>query len=114
MSTNPGIWVASILTIFVYSYLFKENLFYQLTEHLYVGVAAGYTVTIAWTNIKSAVWQPLSAKGDYLVLVPAILGLLLFAPFVSPSLKWVKRIPIAVIIGIGTALTLRTTVISSS
>lgn len=100
------------MTVFVYSYLYKENLFYQLTEHLYVGVAAGYTVTIAWTNIKSSVWQPLTAKGDYLVLVPAALGLMLFAPFVSPSLKWVKRIPIAVIIGIGTALTLRSTVIA--
>jgi len=112
MSTDPGVWVASILTIFVYSYLYKENLFYQLTEHLYVGVAAGYTVVIAYSNLKSSVWQPLTAKGDYLVLVPTILGLMLFVPFISNSLKWVKRIPIAVIIGIGTALTLRATVIA--
>ena len=112
MSTDPGVWVAAILTIFVYSYLYKENLFYQLTEHLYVGVAAGYTVVIAYTNLQSSVWQPLTAKGDYLVLVPSLLGLMLFAPFISNSLRWVKRLPIAVIIGIGTALTLRATVIA--
>lgn len=112
MSTDPGVWVAAILTVFVYSYLYKENLFYQLTEHLYVGVAAGYTVVIAYTNLQSSVWQPLTAKGDYLVLVPSLLGLMLFAPFISSSLRWVKRLPIAVIIGIGTALTLRATVIA--
>lgn len=112
MSTDPGIWVAAILTIFVYSYLYKENLGYQLTEHLYVGVAAGYTVVIAYTNLQSMVWQPLTVKGEYLVLVPSILGLMLFAPFISNSLRWVKRLPIAVIIGIGTALTLRATVIA--
>lgn len=111
MSQDPAIWVAALGTIAVYSYLYKENMAYQLVEHLYVGVAAGYTVVMGWTNVQSKVWQPLSANGDYLVLVPALLGLMLFAPFVSPSLKWVKRFPIAVIIGIGAGLTVRATVI---
>lgn len=111
MSTDPGIWVAALCTVAIYSYLFKENMFYQLVEHLYVGVAAGYTVTMGWTNIQATVWRPLTTRGDYLVLVPAALGLMLFVPFVSPSLKWVKRFPIAVIIGIGAGLTVRASVI---
>jgi hypothetical protein len=111
MSTDPGIWVAALCTIAIYSYLYKENMWYQLVEHLYVGVAAGYTVTMGWTNVQSTVWRPLTTKGDYLVLVPAALGLMLFVPFISPSLKWVRRFPIAVIIGIGAGLTVRTAVI---
>jgi hypothetical protein len=112
MTTDAGIWVAALCTLAVYSYLFRENLAYQLVEHLYVGVAAGYSVVLGWTNIKSSVWQPLTAKGQYIVIIPALLGLMLFAPYVSPTLKWVKRIPVSVIIGIGAGLTVRTTVIS--
>lgn len=111
MSTDPAIWVAALVTIAIYSYLYKENKVFQIVEHLYVGTAAGYTVSLAWANVQSNVWHPLTKNNDLLVLVPAALGLMLFIPFVSPSHKWLKRYPISVIIGIGAALTLRATVI---
>ncbi|NLA60839.1 MAG: hypothetical protein GX863_07025 [Firmicutes bacterium] len=110
MTSDPKIWVASILTIMAYSYLYKENQFYKAVEHLYVGVAAGYTVVMGYTNLQSKVWQPLVTEGRWWALLPAVLGLLLFAPYVSRSHSWLRRIPVAVIAGIGAALGARTAV----
>ena len=65
MSTDPVIWVSSILTVIGFSYLFKENEFYKAVEHLYVGVAAGYTVVMGYTNVVNKVWKPLTEKGQF-------------------------------------------------
>lgn len=112
MSRDPVIWVASILTIMAYSYLFKENEFYKAMEHLYVGVAAGYTVVMGYNNVISKVWNPLTKQGSWWVLIPAFIGLCLFAPYVSGKIAWLRRIPVAVIAAIGAGLSARTSVTS--
>ena len=111
MSADPVVWVSSILTIIGFSYLFKENEFYRAVEHLYVGVAAGYTVVMGYTNIVNKVWGPLTKKAQYTVLIPAVLGFLLFMPYISKPLGWLRRIPVAVIVAIGAALALRTAIV---
>ena len=111
MTTNPVIWVSSILTIIGFSYLFKENELYKAVEHLYVGVAAGYTVVMGYTNVVNKVWGPLTKKGQYTVLIPALLGFCLFMPYINRSLGWLRRLPVAVIVAIGGALALRTAVV---
>jgi hypothetical protein len=111
MSTDFTVWVGAIMTIGAFSYLFKENQFYKGVEHIYVGVAAGYTIVMGYSNIVAKVWQPVTQKGQVLVLVPFSIGLLLFAPFVSSQYRWVRRIPLAFITGIGAGLTIRTAVL---
>ncbi|HHY69090.1 MAG TPA: hypothetical protein PLF08_05935 [Bacillota bacterium] len=110
MSRDPVIWVSAIVTIIAFSYLFKENELYKAVEHLYVGVAAGYTLVMGYNNIVSKVWTPLSRDGNFVVLIPAVIGLMLYVPYISKQYSWIKRIPIAVIVGIGMALTARTQV----
>lgn len=111
MSMDPVIWVSSILTIIGFSYLFKENEFYKAVEHLYVGVAAGYTVVMGYTNVVNKVWKPLTTDGRWTVLIPAFLGFLLFMPYINKSLGWLRRLPVAVIVAIGGALALRAAVV---
>ena len=36
MSTDPGIWVAAILTLAVFSFLYRENPVFRFAEHLLV------------------------------------------------------------------------------
>jgi len=112
VSTDPKIWTAAILTIIVYSYLFKENEFYKAVEHLYVGVAAGYTMVMGYTNLTSKVWTPLTQKGSWWVLIPTIIGVMLFAPYLGKNYAWLRRIPVAVIAGIGAALGARSAVLA--
>ena len=37
-----GAWIAVFLTLAIFSFLYKDNAFYKIAEHLFVGVSAGY------------------------------------------------------------------------
>ena len=43
-----GIWVAAILTLCIFSFLYKDNPLYKLAEHLFVGVSAGYQLVVLY------------------------------------------------------------------
>ena len=48
-----GAWVAAFLTIGIFSYLYKDNPFYKAAEHLFVGVSAGYLLSLGfWTQLQ--------------------------------------------------------------
>ncbi len=48
-----GGWIAVFLTLGIFSYLYKDNPFYKIAEHLFVGVSAGYwTAIFFWTQIQ--------------------------------------------------------------
>jgi hypothetical protein len=42
VSHDFGIWVGALLTLFVFSFLYRDNPLYKFAEHLFVGVSAGY------------------------------------------------------------------------
>ncbi|MFP4200644.1 MAG: hypothetical protein ACLFS8_04410 [Clostridia bacterium] len=105
MSSDPGIWVAGILTLFAYSFLYKDNKIYQATEHLYVGLGAGYTLTQGYNNVVGSGVEPLM-EGNLWFIIPMILGLMLFGRF-SPGTRWMSYYPMGVIVAIGATLALR-------
>ena len=37
-----GVWIAVFLTLSIFSFLYKDNPFYKVAEHIFVGVSAGY------------------------------------------------------------------------
>ena len=46
-------WVYVLLTLCIFSFLFKDNPFYKAAEHLYVGVSAGYVAVISfWQQVQ--------------------------------------------------------------
>ena len=48
-----GAWIAVFLTLAIFSFLYKDNPFYKLAEHLFVGVSAGYWMSMFfWTQIQ--------------------------------------------------------------
>ncbi len=48
-----GAWFAVFLTLAIFSYLYKDNPFYKIAEHIFVGVSAGYwTAMFFWTQIQ--------------------------------------------------------------
>ena len=51
---------AAILTLAIFSYLYKDNPFYKFAEHLFVGVSAGYYIILNfWTVVVPNLWEPL-------------------------------------------------------
>ncbi len=47
-----GIWLASLLTLMIMSFLYDDNPFYKFTEHLFVGVSAAYWMVMGfWSTL---------------------------------------------------------------
>ncbi len=94
-----GTWLAAGLTLFIFSFLYKDNPFYKFAEHLYVGISAGYWVSLQYHNVfRPNLWDPLM-RGDLILLIPFALGILLFTRF-TKNLFWLSRWALALIIGI--------------
>lgn len=92
--------VAGILTIAILTFLYHDNPIYKFAEYLLVGVSIGYALVIAWTStMMDLLFEPL-AGGKYSLIVPLILGLMIFARMI-PKLAPMSRIPLAVLIGSG-------------
>ena len=50
-SSSIGGWVAVGLTLFIFSFLYKDNPLFKLGEHLYVGISVGYSVVVVWFEV---------------------------------------------------------------
>lgn len=107
------IWttIGAILTLSIYSFLYKDNPFYKFAEHLVVGVSAGYYLVIYYFNfIHPNVFSPvfLLRLGDesigfgsflwWMALIPGVLGLLLYTRF-FPKIGWVGRWALGIYVG---------------
>lgn len=106
-----GTLVGIVLTLLVFSYLLGDNVLYRLAEHLFVGVAVGYAVVIAFHNILAPkLLTPLVEaveEGNWgqtsLLLLALAFGLLLLLKPVKP-LSWLGNLSVAVMLGVGAAL----------
>ncbi len=100
---------AVFLTLATFSFLYKDNPFYKVAEHLVVGVSAGYFVIILWHNgLVPKLFQPLSDGDWYLAwlnstgwwyIIPALLGTMMWTRF-SKNYQWLSRWPMSMYIGI--------------
>ncbi len=101
-----GVWVAALLTLALYSFLYKDNPFYKFAEHLLVGISVGFLIVIAWMDtVVPKIIDPLFIHREWLVLIPVILGLLMFARFSSKH-SWLSRPALALYIGFGAGVSI--------
>jgi hypothetical protein len=101
-----GITLASLLTLAIYSFLYNDNPFYKLAEHIFAGISAGYYVGLVWHSIiKQQLIVPLLHQHQYLFIIPGLLGILMFTRFV-PKISWISRISLAFVIGNTAGITL--------
>ena len=71
-----GLWIGAALTVWLFSFAFKDNALYKLAEHLFVGIAAAYSFTIAIDGILRTGIAPLQ-QGNVSRIVAVDLGLCL-------------------------------------
>jgi hypothetical protein len=99
-----GIWIAALLTLAIYSFLYKDNPFYKVAEHIFVGVSAGYWTVYLWFNYAwPNLFEPVIARGNFWFIIPIIVGLLMFAPL-FPKVSWLVRIPLTFTMGVSMAI----------
>lgn len=95
ISSDPGIWVAGILTIAIFSFLYKDNPLYRFAEHLLVGVSAGYyLVQYFFSATYKKFYVPVFVNKDYILIVGGVLGVMMFTRLFRKS-EWVSRYPVA-------------------
>jgi hypothetical protein len=87
--------VGAFFTLCIFSFLYKDNPFYQMSEQLLVGISLGYGLVFTYERIFIPfVWQPIVFKHNFILIIPTILGALYLFRF-SRKLGWLSRYPIA-------------------
>ena len=91
--------VAGFLTLSIFSFLYKDNPFYRLAEHIFSGLTAGYYVGLVWHEvIRQQLWIPITTESKYSLIIPGILGLLMFTRFFD-KFSYLSRISLAFVMG---------------
>ncbi len=106
-----GLWIAAILTLFIFSFLYKDNPLYKFAEHLFVGVSAGYILVRTYDDILiPMLFQRIYIPGvrDFtweglLVVIPAALAIMMLMRLV-PRAAWISRWPLAFMMGVTSGL----------
>ena len=109
-----GIWIAALLTLCIYSFLYKDNPFYRFAEYLFVGMSVGYGIVLQFhQGFIPFAWEPFAAAftGEsqnglilgLIKLIPIGIGLLFFSGLSSRH-TWLIRYPSAILIGVGCGL----------
>lgn len=131
---GPWDWMAlstmigAAVTIAVMSQLYKDNPLFKMAEHMLVGSALGYGLTVAWYSmwvneiipglqpIAQYGWRSLlhplqvaaeigrpQLLGVWSVILPGLLGLLMYSRL-SKKHAWISRFPFALMIGFGVGM----------
>lgn len=98
--------VAAVLTLFVYSYLFRDNALYRIAAHLVVGIGVAYALTVAIHEVLNPrLLIPLqqtiggeATRAD--LLIPFTLGTLLLARAVPRGARF-GNYGLATLLGVG-------------
>jgi hypothetical protein len=99
------VWFGALCTIAIYTILYRENKFFRFFEHLYIGLATGYTIYITWNDtLKPRWWEPMMQKGQWWWAFALPAGLLFYMIY-SRKHAWMSRLIFGVFFGIaaGTA-----------
>lgn len=93
------IWVSAALTLFILSFLYRDNPFYKFAEHVFVGVSAGYYIALAYKEtLKPNLVDALLVHGQWIRAGSLLLALLMFAR-AWPKLAGLSRWPLAFVVG---------------
>lgn len=93
----------TLLTLATFSFLYRDNPFYKIVEHLFVGVSVGYFTIILWYNGLVPTLVDRIVDGKWWYFIPALLGVMMWFRF-SKNKNWISRYPIAFYLGIATGV----------
>jgi len=105
ISTDPWVWISALMTICSFSLLYGDNALFRFGEYTYTAIVVAHSVVTGISTLQSR-FLPLYTGAKPLLIIPLVLGLMsLFV--VWRRYAWIASIPIAVMIGVGTGLSMR-------
>jgi hypothetical protein len=100
-----GIVLGFIFTIMIFSYLLGDNPLFRLATHIFIGVAAGFSVVVVIYNVGNQMMSQVMqnpVNSLYLVVPPLILGLWLLSKL-SLRFAWIGNPVMAYLVGAAAA-----------
>jgi len=101
-----GLWIGAALTVWLFSFAFKDNALYKVAEHLFIGIAAAYNFVIAIDGIFRTGIAPIQ-QGNISRVIALILGCFFFAKYFG-KYSWIARFGPAFVIGVGLGISATT------
>ena len=107
-----AVWIGALLTLMIFSFLYKDNPFYKFAEHLFVGVSAAYWMVVGFhttimPNLVAKLWPSLAsrvvpaaagARPELHFLIPLIFGILLLTRLLK-KIHFLSRWSMGLVIG---------------
>lgn len=99
--------VGAFFTLCIFSFLYKDNPFYQMSEQLLVGIMLGYSLVLTYERVFIPFfYQPIFLKQQWILVIPSIIGMFYLLRF-TRKLSWLSRYPIAFsMMGVGASVAL--------
>jgi hypothetical protein len=99
IAARPGIYIGAICTIALMTLIYRENAFYRFFEHVFIGLAAGFSIVVLIKEILDPfLYQPVFQKGEWYWTFVFMFGLLFY--FIhSRKYNWLSRLPIGFLMG---------------
>lgn len=93
------VWMGALCTLGIYSILYKENKVFRFFEHLFLGLATGYTIYTTWNDVlKPNWWEPMVKDGHWWLAFALPAGLLFYTIY-SKRNSWMSRLIFGVFFG---------------
>jgi len=105
MAQTIGAWIGAFLTLGLFSWMYKENAWFRVVEHVFVGASLGHLAITGFQNVKDIAWTPAVSGAKPLMWFPIIAGLMLFSRW-APKYAWVSRVPMGFLVGTTAAVTM--------
>ena len=99
--------LGAVVTLALYSILYRENPVYRMAEHIFLGLATGFGLYAIWAQVLFPIWfEPMKKEGIWwwaLVLIPGMMYYTIY----SKRLSWMSRLVMMVMLGFESGLIFR-------
>lgn len=118
MNPNQFLWtlISFLLTLMIFSYVFGDNPLFRVAIYLFVGVTSGYITILIFNQIiypKFVMPFASGAINQFInAAIPLALSLLLLFKL-SPNRSWLSSLPMAFVVGIGSAVVINGAIVGT-
>jgi len=97
-------WLGAICTLGIFSILYKENPYYRVLEHVFIGLATGQTAYITWAEVlRPRWWNVMVLQGQWWWAFALPAGLMFYF-VISKKHVWISRLMFGILMGLGCGL----------
>ena len=97
---DPILIFGALGTVAILSLVFKENRFYRLFEHIFLGLALGYDLEFTWTSVlRPQFWDPMVQDGQWAWIMTVPVGLMFYGVY-TQRFAWMSRLIFGIFFGL--------------